>query len=78
MEILTLGIVGVIVSGIVQRLKTKYETSKDETLLMVAGVSVLAGLAYYFIERAELIQTTIMILGIANTFYSFVVKRFEE
>ncbi len=78
MEILTLGIVGVIVSGIVQRLKTKYETSRDETLLMVAGVSVLAGLAYYFVERADLLQPIITILGIATAFYAFAIKRFEE
>ena len=78
MEILTLGIVGAFVTALVQVLKNKLTLEKDETLLLVAGLSVVAGLGYYFIERADLLQPMITILGIATTIYAFLVKRFEE
>lgn len=78
MEILTLGIVGVIVSGLVQVLKNRWATGRDETLLLVAGISVVAGLGYYLVQRADLLEPIMAILGFSTVIYSFIIKRFEQ
>ena len=70
-------IIGVLVSVIVQFIKKKVTKSKNETMLIVLTLSVLSGIAYYFIkDNAYLLEAIVSILGFAGAVYTFIIKRF--
>ncbi|HBI50253.1 MAG TPA: hypothetical protein DDY21_00165 [Candidatus Moranbacteria bacterium] len=77
MEILSLTIIGAVVSVIVQFLKNKYGTNTQGTLTAVILLSIFAGIGYYIIEQHELLPIVLQILAFAGAIYTFIIKRFE-
>lgn len=77
MEILSLTVVGAIVSVIVQFLKNKYGTNTQGTLTAVIAISIVAGVAYYFVKQTEFLPVIIQILAFAGAIYTYILKRFE-
>jgi hypothetical protein len=77
MEILSLTVVGAVVSVIVQFLKNRYGTNTQGTLTAVIVISIVAGLAYYIISQTAFLPAVIQILAFAGAVYTFILKRFE-
>ena len=77
MEILSLTIVGAVVSLIVQILKNKLGTNTQGTLIAVTLISIVAGAGYYFIKQTEFLPVVIQILSFAGAIYTYILKRFE-
>ena len=71
-------IIGVVVSVVVQFIKSKTFNSPNETMLIVLTLSVLSGIAYYFAkDNAQLIEAVVSILGFAGAVYTFIIQKFE-
>lgn len=77
MEILSLTVVGAIVSVIVQFLKNKYGTNTQETLAAVIVISIIAGTGYFLVKETSLWQPILQILAFAGAIYTYILKRFE-
>jgi hypothetical protein len=75
MEIL---IIGVIVSSIVQFLKTKFETDSPITLLIVVGLSVVGAFFYDLFLKTGIWESIVPVLVYAGAFYTFIIRRFEK
>ena len=72
-QLLTIGIVGVIVSLLVELLGTS-NLSATKKKLLVVGVSIVAGLVYFFVKDTVFFESFLAILGTATVFYDYVVK----
>ena len=71
-------IIGVVVSVVVQFIKSKTISSSNEVMLIVLTLSVLSGIGYYFIkDNAGLIEAIVSILGFAGAVYTFIIQKFE-
>ncbi len=69
---------GVIVSGLVQFIKTKYETTSFGTLSILAGISLLGAALYTWLASSGYWDTVYNILVTAGAFYAFIISRFES
>ena len=77
-NITSLVFVGAMVAALVQFLKNKFGTTSTITLMIVAGVSIIAGTIYYFLQGTDYLATVISILGFAGAVYTYILKRFEQ
>ena len=77
MELTSYVIIGAVVSLIVQYLKNKFETESKMTLLIVIGISLVAGTIYFFLKDTNYWTAVLSILGFAGAVYTYIVKRFE-
>lgn len=77
MDIISLTVVGAIVSVIVQFLKNKYGTNTFGTLTAVIVISIVAGVGYYFIKETAFLPAVIQILAFAGAVYTYILQRFE-
>ncbi len=71
-------IVGVVVSFLVQWLKTKFgETNEWKSLAVLAGVSLVAAFGYTYLVSAGYWESVANVLMVASTFYVIVLARFK-
>ena len=78
MEILSLAIVGGVVSALVQFIKSTAGLSGYKVVFVCAGISMLFGGAYYqFSQNTALWEAFVQILAYANLIYGVLIKRFE-
>jgi len=77
MDIVSFVVIGAAVSILVQYLKNKFRTESNITLVIVLGVSIVCGTAYYFVKDTNLWEPIIAILGFAGAVYTYILKRFE-
>lgn len=78
MELTSYLVIGAAVSLLVQYLKNKMETNKTGTLLIVLGISIIAGTAYFLVKETSLWQPIVSILAFAGAIYSYIIKQFES
>lgn len=71
---LQIGIIGVVLSGVVQWIKLKYGPTSLTTKLIIVGFSVAISGVYYFLKDTLFWQTALAILGIASTVYALFIK----
>lgn len=67
---------GVIISGLVQWLKSKYKTGEYLTLLILAGVALFGAGLYTWLSHAGYWEAVYQLLVTAGAFYAFILKRF--
>jgi len=77
MDITSYIVIGAVVSVIVQFLKNKFGTESQWTLLIVAGLSVVAGTIYFLLKDTSYWQSIISVLVYAGAIYTYILKRFE-
>ena len=77
MDITSYIVIGAVVSVIVQFLKNKFGTESQWTLLIVAGLSVVAGSIYFLLKDTSYWQSIISVLVYAGAIYTYILKRFE-
>lgn len=70
--------IGVIVSLLIQWLKTTYETPSWKTMFILVGISFAAALVYTYFSYLGMWELVAKILTSAGAFYAFIIKRFEE
>ena len=78
MEILSLAIVGAIVSLIIQAIKKVAGTSGFKTVALAVGVSLVAAAIYYFAATTSYWPIFIKILAAAETIYAILIKQLEK
>lgn len=71
-------ILGVVVSGIVQYVKTAFGTTSGATLAILAGISLLGAALYTWLSAAGYWDALYNILVTAGAFYTFIIARFEN
>ncbi len=76
MELLTLGIVGAVVSAVVQGIKKFAGTSELWTLVIVVVVSGLAGWAYFLAKDTAFWPAFVQIVTFAGAVYTYLISRF--
>lgn len=76
-DVLTLAIVGAIVSTLVQFIKSSAGTSRNVTVALVVGFSVVAGIIYQVLGDTEAWKAGLQVLLYANAVYGFLISRFE-
>lgn len=69
---------GVIVSLIVQYLKTKYGTKEWTTLLLSVLLSIVGAVGYVILLHTGLWGEAVKIFIMASAFYAVIVKRFQS
>ncbi len=70
--------IGVVVSLLVQWLKNLYGTSGYKTMLVLAGVSLLAAIVYTYFTYLGVWEIVAQVLMVAGAFYAFVLSQFEK
>lgn len=76
-NVILLPIVGAAVSALVQLIKSSVGTSRSWTILVVFGLSLVAGGIYYAFRGTMFWSDAIQILLYANAIYGFVIAYFE-
>lgn len=77
MELLTLAIVGAVVSAIVGYIKAKFGAKGWKSVLSLVVVSLVGGLGYVFLKDTELLVSSAEILISANLLYSLLFKQIK-
>lgn len=73
----SLAIIGVAVSLLVQALKNHFDEVK--TQIIVVGLSVVAGILYFFLKaHTNLLLDFVTILAAADTIYSYFLQYLEK
>lgn len=75
MELLQITIVGVIASGIMEFIKSKFDPSSMQSKASIVGISIVLGTIYWFIKDTSLYIAVLGILGVASTVYAFFIKK---
>lgn len=78
MELLSLAIVGALVSLIIQAIKKAAGTSGFKTVALAVGVSLAAAGVYYFASTTQYWPVFIKILASAETIYAILIKQLEK
>lgn len=78
MDLISMVIVGAVVSLVVQTIKKYAGTSEYETLASVIAVSVIAGIVYVFFKDSVWWQNFLEILVAAGAVYTYIIQRFEK
>jgi len=71
-------LLGAIVTGVVQWLKNKYQTSKAGTLAIVAVSSFVLAIGAMLLQHFNLWGTFISVVATATTIYAFIIQHFED
>jgi hypothetical protein len=69
------GIVGVVLSLVIEWAKTKFGTETNTTKAITIGLSVVVGLVYVYFRTTTWWTTILTILGVASTVYALVLKK---
>lgn len=71
----TIGIIGVVASLIMEGIKKYFGTSGFESKVAVVVVSLIGGAVYYFLKDTGMWTSFMGILATASTFYAFFLKK---
>lgn len=76
---LNIGIIGVILSAVVELVKYLFPTEHGKAIQVVAIVgSILLGIAYHFFADTQIFSTILAILATATVVYEYVIKKFTN
>jgi hypothetical protein len=75
---LSLLFVGILVSLVVQFIKTRFKTTQIGTLLAVAVMAIVGSTAAYFLTEYDLYEVVLQILATAGAFYAFIIRTVEK
>lgn len=75
MELLEIGIVGILASGLIQTIKNTFGTSSNKTKLVTVAVALLGGAVIYFFSGTEYWQSALGVLTTASAVYAFLIKK---
>lgn len=75
MGILEIAIVGAILSGAIQFIKTKWGTDGMTTKILTVVMALMVGALIYFFQETAYWQTVIGVLAAASTVYAFLLKK---
>jgi hypothetical protein len=79
MTILSLAIVGAILSLLVEAIKKVAGFTRLGTITIVVALSLVSGALYYqFRDNVAFWEATLAILAMANLIYEFLIKSFKE
>lgn len=73
-EILSIGVVGAILSGVVAMVKSKFGIEGYQTKILTVLLAVLVGGAYVWIRSTPYFQTILGVLMTSSTVYAFLRK----
>lgn len=74
-EFLSIAIVGVVLSGIVAYLKSRYGTTGWRTKTLTVVLSIVVGTAYYFLQGTDLLQNVVGVLAASSTVYALIINK---
>lgn len=74
MEILEIGIVGILASGLIQLIKNTFGAGSMKAKMITIGVSLVAGGAIYFFSGTPQWMAFLGVLATASTVYAFIIK----
>ena len=78
MELLTLAIVGAVVSAIAGFVKSKYGASGWRAVLSLVVISLVGGIGYWFLKGSNLLQASAEVLVAANLLYTLLFKQIKN
>ena len=73
-EILSIGIVGTIVSFFIQFIKNKFGANADMVKVITLVAALIAGGLYYFLSDTEFFVSVLGVLGAASIIWSYFLK----
>lgn len=71
----SIAIVGAALSVIINLIKGKFGTDTGTTKAITIGLSIVLGLAYYFLEGTAIWKSILGILGAASAFWAIFLKK---
>ena len=75
-QFLTIGIVGAILSFVIESLKAKY--GEDNAKYIAIALSLVVGIAYWYLANTEAWKAVLGILASATLMYQYVIKPVNE
>lgn len=74
MEILEIGIVGIILSSVIQLVKERYGVSSMGTKLLTVSLSLLLGTVLYFLSGTAALTAITGVLMTATTVWAYLMR----
>ncbi len=74
-DFLSIGIVGIVVSLVVEFIKSKWGSDTFASRTVVISLSIVLGLIYYFVRQTSWWLPIVGILGAASTFYGLFIAK---
>ena len=71
-QFIAIGIVGVVVSFVIEWAKNKY--GEENARLITIGLSILVGIAYWYLSNTEVWKAILGILAAATVMYQYCIK----
>lgn len=71
---ITLGFIGLMVSLLVQIIKVKYDFSKPQTLMLVAGISLVTAIGFKLLVHYGMWEAFWAIVVSTGAIYAFILK----
>jgi len=72
---LAIGIIGVIMSLVIEFIKKKFSSKPLVTKGITVALAVVLGTVYYFLSTTVYFASVLGILGVASTVYAFFLKK---
>lgn len=69
---------GIGVSLLVEFIKTKFNLSTTGNLALVAALSLVGAVAYFFFDKYGLMESVLQILATAGAFYAFIIRPVQK
>jgi hypothetical protein len=73
-DFVAIGIVGALLSAIVQVIKDTWGTESNQTKMITIALSIVIGGAYVWLRSTPFFETTIMVLMAASTVYALLLR----
>ena len=67
---------GIVVSLLVQYIKTKFATTEYATIAIAVVLSLVGAIGYMILLHLGLFETALKVFTIAGAFYVYIIKRF--
>ena len=65
---------GIVVSLLVQYMKTSFNLATTGTLLLVSGLSLVGAGGYFMLQKYGMLDSFLQIMTVAGAFYTFILK----
>lgn len=73
-DLLGVGVVGVLLSTLIDSIKTRFGTTSNYTKILTVALAVIIGTLYYFFRGTPYWATLVAILAISQTIYAFFLR----
>jgi hypothetical protein len=73
-DLLGIGVVGAIMTGLIQLIKSKFGTEGLTTKFITIGLALVIGGLYVWLRSTSYFETAILILATSSTVYALFVK----